>query len=424
MAAMSGPVVLVLAGGVSSRFWPLRDKLLLPFGPRSLLERHLLCLSHLGCDRMVIVTRPDAEAEVRALASAVPGEIRVAVQQEAKGMADAVLCARPQLEAFGEGAVYVTQAHDVVEERLHAELLARWSRGGASGLIGAVRVKEYFPGGYLTLDGNRVTSVVEKPAPGSEPSDLVNLVAHIHGSWLALEQTLSYESAHGAGDDAYERAISSLTETSYYEAHIYDGRWQGLKYPWHVLDVMDMLLDLWTRGVESPGEVYEQREDSVFMARDVRVFPGSHVVGPALVGPGCVIGHNALVRGSMIGAGSVVGFGCEVARSFLASGVELHHNYVGDSVFDDGSSMGYGATTANYRIDGRTVPSMVAGERLDSGREKLGLMLGAGTKVGVNTSTMPGVKIGRNALIGPAIKITRDVPDGERVLDEETYGRF
>jgi bifunctional UDP-N-acetylglucosamine pyrophosphorylase/glucosamine-1-phosphate N-acetyltransferase len=160
------------------------------------------------------------------------------------------------------------------------------------------------------------------------------------------------------------------------------------------------------------------------MARDVRVFAGSHIVGPALVGPGCVIGHNALVRGSLVGAGSVVGFGCEVARSFLAGGVELHHNYVGDSVLDHGTSMGYGATTANYRIDGRTVPSVVAGERIDTGREKLGLVLGAETKIGVNTSTMPGVKIGAAALIGPGIKITRDVPDRKRVLDEETYGRF
>ncbi len=420
---MSQPVVLVLAGGVSSRFWPLHDKLLLPFGPRSLLERHLDSLRQLGCDRMVIVTRPDAVDEVSAIASEVQGQVRIAVQLEPNGMADAVLCARPELEAFGDGALYITQAHDVVEQRLHAEILDRWSRGGAAGLIGAVRVKDYFPGGYLTLEGSRVTSVIEKPGAGREPSDLVNLVAHIHGSWLALQQTLSYESTHGR-DDAYERALTSLTQTFHYEAHVYEGRWQGLKYAWHVLDVADMLLDLWTRGEEAPGAGYEQREDGVFMAPDVRVFPGAHIVGPALVGPGCVIGHNSLVRGSILGAGSVVGYGCEVARSFLAGRVELHHNYVGDSVLDHDTAMGYGATTANYRIDGRSVPSVVGNERIDTGREKLGLILGAGTKIGVNTSTMPGVKIGTNALIGPGLKITRDVPDGERVLDEETYGHF
>jgi acetyltransferase-like isoleucine patch superfamily enzyme len=37
---------------------------------------------------------------------------------------------------------------------------------------------------------------------------------------------------------------------------------------------------------------------------------------------------------------------------------------------------------------------------------------------------MPGVKIGAGALIGPSINVVRDVPDGARVLDEETYGRF
>ena len=88
--------------------------------------------------------------------------------------------------------------------------------------------------------------------------------------------------------------------------------------------------------------------------------------------------------------------------------------------------------TANYRIDGRSVPSAIGGVRVDSGRMKLGLMLGAGARIGVNTSTMPGVKIGAGALIGPGIRITRDVPGGARVLDEETlrqaqgrqYGRF
>jgi bifunctional UDP-N-acetylglucosamine pyrophosphorylase/glucosamine-1-phosphate N-acetyltransferase len=209
-----------------------------------------------------------------------------------------------------------------------------------------------------------------------------------------------------------------------YLAHVYDGPWQGLKYPWHLLDVMDLMLSLWTRGIESPGPEYEQREDGVFMAPDVRVFPGGYVAAPALIGPGCVIGNNALVRGSVVGSNCVVGFGSEVARSYLASEVELHHNYVGDSVFDRDTSMGWGATTANYRIDHRTVPSVVGGQRIDSEREKLGLVLGAGARVGVNTSLMPGVKVGAGALIGPAIRVTRDVPDGERVLDEETYGRF
>ena len=104
--------------------------------------------------------------------------------------------------------------------------------------------------------------------------------------------------------------------------------------------------------------------------------------------------------------------------------MELHHNYVGDSVLDAGSSMGFGATTANFRLDGRSVPSVVGGQRVDSGREKLGLVLGAGAKIGVNTSTMPGVKIGPAAVCGPNLTIARDVPDGVRVMSGRRYGHL
>ena len=111
-------------------------------------------------------------------------------------------------------------------------------------------------------------------------------------------------------------------------------------------------------------------------------------------------------------------------RSYLGEGVELHHNYVGDSVMADGTSMGFGGTTANFRLDGRTVPSMVAGQRVDSGREKFGAVLGRGAKLGVNTSLMPGIKIGAGAIIGPNLRINKDVPAGERVMYDDEYGRF
>ncbi len=423
---MSLPVVILLAGGASNRFWPLRDKPLLEFGAATLIERHVRLLKEAGYSRFVVVARPETAAPVAAILAAAAVEGRVAVQPEAKGMADALLCARADLEAFAAEAVYVTQAQDVVDPALHAGMLEAWSARPAAvaGLIAAARVREYFPGGYLSLDGERVTGVVEKPGAGKEPSDLVNLVAHLFASWRELVAAIEAESATTGADDAYERALSRLMAQRQLRALLFEGRWQALKYPWHILEAMDLLFERWTSGREHPGEGYEQREDGVFAGRDVRILPGAHVAPPALIGHGSVIGHNALVRGSLIGARCVIGFGSEVARSYLAAGVELHHNYVGDSVFDRETSMGYGAVTANYRLDGRSVPTFVGSDRLDTGRAKLGLVLGAGAKLGVNTSTMPGVRIGAGAIIGPNLRVTRDVPDGARVLNEGEYGRL
>jgi bifunctional UDP-N-acetylglucosamine pyrophosphorylase/glucosamine-1-phosphate N-acetyltransferase len=417
---MSQPTVLVLAGGVSNRFWPLRDKLLMRFGACTLLERHVRQLRGLGCERFVVVSRPETATTIASLTAGL-GDVSVVVQPQALGMADAVLCAREALLQHGDAPVYVTQAHDVVEAQMHAGLLDAWSKREAAlaGLLAAQRVSSYFPGGYLTVDGGRVTGIVEKPGAGAEPSDLVNLVAHVHGSTQTLLDALEDEQRRPGADDAYERALTRLMASSEYRAHVYEGRWQALKYPWHTLDVVDMLLDLWRRGVESPGDAYDQREPGVFIGPNVRLLEASHVVAPVLLDEGVLLGQTALVRASIVGPRCVVGFGSEVARSLLVEGVELHHNYVGDSVMDRGASMGYGAVTANYRLDHASIPSVVAGERLDTGRDKLGAMIGADVRIGVNASTMPGVKLGANAWLGSNLPLNRDLKDGERYLRME-----
>lgn len=420
---MSRPTVLVLAGGVSNRFWPLRDKLFIPFGTASLLERHLLQLRALGCTKFVVVARRENLDEIMALKPVLNADLQVAVQDEARGMADAVLCARDALAATKNDSLYVTQAHDVVSSVLHQAMLGALDSNRASGYVAAQRVTSYFPGGYLTFDGARVASIIEKPGAGNEPSDLVNLVAHGFTSWQKLIDAIEAVAGQTEADDVYERALTHLMATTEFRAVVYEGRWAALKYPWHLLDVMDMLFERWASGAESPGPDYTEK-DGVWYGRDVKIYNGGFAAGPALLDHGAVIGNNALVRGSIIGPGSVVGFGSEVARSYLGANVELHHNYVGDSVFGNHSSMGFGATTANYRLDGRTVPSRVRDERVDSGRMKLGLMLGEGAKIGVNTSTMPGVKIGAGAIVGANLRISRDLPDGARLLDERGYGRF
>ena len=239
---MSRPVVIVLAGGASKRFSPLHDKPLFEFGAQSLLERHLRLLKAEGCERFVVVVQGSSAASAAAILDAVAVAGRLAVQPEANGMADAVLSARPALEAFGDGPVYVTQAQDVVDPKLHQQMLGAWTARPAKlgGLIAAARVDGHFPGGYLTLKGQRVTGVVEKPGPGKEPSDLVNLVAHVFESWRELVETVEGEAAATETDDAYERALTRMMAKRELQAVVYEGRWQALKFPWQVLDVMDM----------------------------------------------------------------------------------------------------------------------------------------------------------------------------------------
>ncbi len=67
--------------------------------------------------------------------------------------------------------------------------------------------------------------------------------------------------------------------------------------------------------------------------------------------------------------------------------------------------------------------STVKGERINTGRDKLGLIAGKRAFIGVNVMTMPGVKIGRESEIGPTTVVQDDVPDRTRVWVEQTLGR-
>jgi bifunctional UDP-N-acetylglucosamine pyrophosphorylase/glucosamine-1-phosphate N-acetyltransferase len=125
----------------------------------------------------------------------------------------------------------------------------------------------------------------------------------------------------------------------------------------------------------------------------------------------------------MIGAGAVVGFATEVARSYLADRAHTHACQVLDSVLDEDVNFSASCTTANLRIDQGPVWSVVKGQRLNTGRTKLGLIAGKRAFIGVNVMTMPGVKIGRDAEIGPTTVVREDVPDATRVWVEQTLGR-
>lgn len=410
---ISPPPVVVLAGGSNSRFWPLRAKSLLMLAGRSLLARHLDGFVAAGCRRFVVVandeTAVDAEQSVRDVAA----EVTVTIQREARGMGDALLTAARAVPELASAPFLVSQAHDVVEPALYARMVDLAGSTDAAGILAAKRVTEYFPGGYLTLDGGRITGLVEKPAPGTEPSDLVSFVLHLHRqSEPFLRAIEDAYAAPQASDDHYERAISAMLPQHRYEALPYEGAWHAVKYPWHVLGVMDHFLASLTPSEKLPEGV----SGPAVLEEGVRLFPGARVVGPAWIGAGSLIGNNALVRGSVIGRHVEVGFGCEVARSYIGDGSTLHHNYVGDSVIDRNVGLGFGTVTGNWPFYAPPVRSTVAGERLKTGLDKFGAVIGADSRTGIGTLLYPGVKVGARTFVGPGVVVTNDIPDGRMVL--------
>ena len=77
---------------------------------------------------------------------------------------------------------------------------------------------------------------------------------------------------------------------------------------------------------------------------------------------------------------------------------------------------GPGTVTANVRFDESDVAVRRPGERVASGRDKLGAIVGDGCKTGINVSITPGVRIGPHSIVGPHVLLQRDVEANTMVI--------
>ncbi|MCI0709716.1 MAG: NTP transferase domain-containing protein [Chloroflexi bacterium] len=420
---MQKPVVIILAGGANSRFWPLREKSLYRFMDEPLLTKQMNVYRDAGFEEFIVIANPGNRDMIAAL---VGKEADVAVQSAALGMGHAILQAYNYLAAKDFPPIYVCQVNDVVEAALHQKLMDAYQSGSAASYLAGFTVSDYFPGGYLSVEGDsRIRGLVEKPGAGNEPSDLVNIVAHVHTETKALIDAIDglYAAKHPS-DDHYEVAMARLMQDMRFECVRYEGRWHPIKYPWQVLDVTHFYLSqIDGQHVHPQAKLYSEVTilGNVIIEVGAKIFPGAAIVGPAYIGANTVVGNGALVRESHIGPGCVIGHTSEVARSYLERQVNLHRAVVLDSVFEENVNFSAGCVTANLRIDGGTIKSIVKGERIDSGRDKLGAMVGANTFIGIQSGTMPGVKLGANSEVGAFTNVVSDLPEGTRRYAIQTY---
>ena len=82
-----------------------------------------------------------------------------------------------------------------------------------------------------------------------------------------------------------------------------------------------------------------------------------------------------------------------------------HLNYVGDSILGADVNLGAGTILSNFRHDGRFIEIPFKVQRLETGRRKLGAILGDGVLTGCNSVLHPGVIVGRETQIYPGVQL-------------------
>lgn len=192
--------------------------------------------------------------------------------------------------------------------------------------------------------------------------------------------------------------------------------------PWTLLgEPLDRLLEgLPEREID--GEVAEGaflQKPRIVVGAGAKIAPGALIEGPAWIGPGVTIRTGAYVRGGVwLGEGAVVGANTEVKRSILLPHAKAPHlAYVGDSILGSGVNLGAGTVLSNFRHDGgNIVIPGPDGKRIDTGRRKLGAVLGDGVATGCNTVLHPGVVLGRDTMTYPGVMLRSGIYPERSIL--------
>ena len=189
-------------------------------------------------------------------------------------------------------------------------------------------------------------------------------------------------------------------------APLFDGK----DYPWEVLDgIKEYILEL---GPTLPADEFDNPAEGVWVAKDAKVFASAYLGSPCIIDHGAEIRQCAFIRGAaIVGKGTVVGNSTELKNVILFDNVQVpHYNYVGDSVLGYKSHMGAGSITSNVKSDKTLVVVKNGSEQVETGRKKVGAMLGDFVEVGCNSVLNPGTVIGRNSNVYPLSSVRGVVP--------------
>jgi bifunctional UDP-N-acetylglucosamine pyrophosphorylase/glucosamine-1-phosphate N-acetyltransferase len=430
-----------MAAGLGTRMKSRRPKHFHPLLGRRLVDWAIEAVRPLSPSPFLVVCSPETREE---LANSLPGEIDLVVQEEPRGTGDAVATARERLAGFEGDLLVVPGDSPLITTDVLRRLVDEHRRDGADATLLSIEPSEPLPYGRIVRDeGGRVRSIVE--ATDASPEELaireLNASFYVFTAsrlWPALER-LDANNAQGELylTDAIRHLVDEGRRAAVFAAAD-PAAGEGVNTKAELAAAASKLRDRIVREHMVAGATIVDPsttwiEPDVVIEPDAVIHPFTILRGRTIVRRDAEVGPHAVVIDSEIGAGAAVGPFCYLRPgTVLAAGakagtfVEMknsaigerakvpHLSYIGDAEVGEGTNIGAGAITANYR------PEL--------GDEKQRTVIGRNVHTGSDNVFVAPVEIGDDAWVGAGSTITEDVPPGAlaiaraKQVNKEDYG--
>jgi UDP-N-acetylglucosamine diphosphorylase/glucosamine-1-phosphate N-acetyltransferase len=405
---------VVLAAGEGVRLQPItatRPKHLIKVGGKPILEYCLDALKFSGVTDVIIVTHYMGDTIRQFFGDGEKLGLKIAYVEQAEmlGTGNAVSVVEP----YVDGDFVLVYGDLLFAPEAVADVVSLYEAEKPAAVMAVVPVEKPESYGVLELENARIVKcIVEKPAAGESPSNLANAGLYVFSKEIfdKIKQT----KASIRGEWELTDALSLLIEggKTVLASKIAKSDWMDIGRPWDLLEANSWALKRMEHKVYGTVENGAHLVGPVTVTETARVRSGAYIEGPSFIGEGSDIGPNCYIRPcTSLGKNVRIGNACEVKNSIVMDGTHVGHlSYVGDSILCERCNLAAGTITANLRLDDGHVKMSVKGKVVDTGRRKLGAILGDEVKTGINALLMPGVKVGPRSWVGANFTVHRDVP--------------
>jgi mannose-1-phosphate guanylyltransferase len=315
---------IVLVGGQGTRLRPLtltRHKSLVPLLNRPAIDYLFDWLGRSGIERVILALGQMNEDLAEAYPAGRHGDIEVlpVLEHERLESGGAI---RHAVRTAGITERFVVVNGDVYVDFNFAPALAEHITRGADLTMALKRMRDVSSYGVAVCDeSGAITGFVEKPPPGTAPSDLVNA-----GVWI-FEPRLVEQIPPGPVRVEETLFPSLVARRRLVLGHEFSGIWADLGTAGRYLALSRELLSF--RNAVAPG---------------AKLSATANVTGTA-VGPGSQIAMGATVQESILWENVSIGPGASVKESILADGVNIEAGATLDGVVcGRGARIAAGAT--------------------------------------------------------------------------------
>lgn len=394
---------VVLVAGKGTRMEPLTSdcpKVMLQVANKPILEHILNSAIQAGIEGFVFITGY-LEQQIREYfgdGSKWGVSIDYVQQKEQLGTANAIGYAKGHVE---EAFLVLNGDMLIGQEDLKA-LLSRTEEA----VICVKEVENPSDFGVLEVENNKVVRIIEKPK--NPPTKLANAGVYLFRESIFdfIDRTQASVRKEFEITDSIQMLIDSGAAVGYSPL---EGRWIDIGYPWDLLKANERLLKDLKSRCEGTVEPNATIKGEVVIGKGALIRNGSYIEGPVIIGENCDIGPNCFIRPSTaIGNHARIGNAVEIKNTIVMEGTHVGHlSYVGDSIIGRRCNFGAGTKVANLRHDGKNIKVRMKGKILDSGRRKLGVIMGDDVHTGINTSINVGVMIEKGKYTSPGEIVKR-----------------